>query len=354
MKLFKEKKYRKYFFVPFIFLGIIAVTGSLDCGGGSGGGGGDGGGGGVGPTGKLYVSGCTSNSILSYDNAGSVSGAVSPNRTISGALTTFTRPGGIFGDTANDSLYVSNYIASSILVFNNASTASSNIAPNRTISGALTTLFNPGGVFVDTTNNRLYVANYGGNSILLFSNASAADGNIAPNRTISGVLTTLNNPSGVFVDTTNNRLYVANDTGNSILVFNNASTANGNIAPNRTISGALTTFNRPSDIFGDTTNNRFYVANYNENSILIFDNADIATGNIAPNRAISGALTTLNGPMGIFVDTTNNRLYVANYTGNFILVFNNASTADGNIAPSRTISLPVSTGAADVFVDITR
>ena len=87
MKLFKERSIGSIF-VPFIFLGIIAVTGSLDCGGGSGGGGGDGGGGGVGPTGKLYVSGCTSNSILSYDNAGSVSGAVSPNRTISGALTT--------------------------------------------------------------------------------------------------------------------------------------------------------------------------------------------------------------------------------------------------------------------------
>ncbi|MEK7796634.1 MAG: beta-propeller fold lactonase family protein, partial [Pseudomonadota bacterium] len=115
--------------------------------------------------------------------------------------------------------------ANSILVFNNASTASGEIVPNRTISGVLTTLNAPSGIFVDTANNRLYVANYTGNSILLFSNASAADGEIVPNRRISGALTTLNNPSGIFVDTANNRLYVANYTGNSILVFNNASTA---------------------------------------------------------------------------------------------------------------------------------
>jgi DNA-binding beta-propeller fold protein YncE len=248
MKLFKEKKYRKYFLVPFIFLGLIAATGSIDCGGG-GSNGGDGGGGG--PTGKLYVSGCTSNSILSYDNANSVSGAVLPNRTISGALTTLNNPGGIFGDTANDRLYMANYIGNSILVFNNASTASGNIAPNRTISGGSTTLNNPGGIFVDTTNNRLYVANYGGDSILLFSNASTADGNIAPNRTISGGSTTLNNPGGIFVDTTNNRLYVANYTGNSILVFNNASTASGEIAPSRTVN--LPAGTGPGDVFVDIT-----------------------------------------------------------------------------------------------------
>ena len=42
MKLFKEKKYRKYFLIPFIFLGIIAVTSSVNCGGGGDGGGGGG------------------------------------------------------------------------------------------------------------------------------------------------------------------------------------------------------------------------------------------------------------------------------------------------------------------------
>ena len=171
------------------------------------------------------------------------------------------------------------------------------------------------------------MANYTGNSILLFSNASAADGEIVPNRRISGALTTLNNPSGIFVDTANNRLYVANRTANSILVFNNASTADGNIVWSRRISGGFTSLDAPSGIFVDTANNRLYVANYTGNSIFVFDNASTANGDIPPNRTITGGLTTLNGPLGIFVDTTNNRLYVANYTGNSILVFNNASTA---------------------------
>ena len=99
---------------------------------------------------------------------------------------------------------------------------------------------------------------------------------------------------------------------------------------------------------------KLYVSGCGNASIPSYDNADSVSGVVLPNRTISGGLTTLNLPAGISVDTTNDRLYEANLNANSILVFNNASTASGEIAPSRTVNLPAGTGPGDVFVDITR
>src|SRR6266496_2907899 len=66
--------------------------------------------------------------------------------------------------------------------------------------------------------------------------------------------------------------------------------------------------------------------------------ARTANGDVAPLRTISGAATGLNGPFGLAVDTVNNELAVANI-GNAapysITVY--ARTANGNVAPLRTI-----------------
>lgn len=344
MKLFKEKKYRKYFLVPFIFLGIIAVTGS--CGGG-----GSGGGGTLTPTGKLYVSGCSTNSILSYDNANSVSGSATVSRTIIGAATTLSTQGGIFVDVANDRLYVANASANSILVFNNASTRNGNTAPDRTIAGAATTLNGPADVFLDVTNDRLYVANYTADSILVFNNASTANGDIAPDRTVAGAATSLDGPAGIYVDTTRNILYIANYTGSVILSYNNAGTVSGDFGPSRTIASS-TALNNPEGIFVDVANNRLYVADPDSSYISVFNNASTRWGDILPDRRIAGIPSYT--PRDVFVDVANDRLYVANYDTDSILVFNNASTADADVAPNRTISLPNGTGPVSVFIDTTR
>jgi DNA-binding beta-propeller fold protein YncE len=73
-------------------------------------------------------------------------------------------------------------------------------------------------------------------------------------------------------------------------------------------------------------------------SILVYDAASTQNGAVVPNRTITGAATQLSSPQGVYIDSTNNLLYVANSGANSVLVFNNASTAFGNIAPSRTIA----------------
>ncbi len=170
---------------------------------------------------QLYVSGNGSSTLLIYNDANTVSGTTAANRIVAGGLTTVSFPRGIAIDMPRNQLYVANTGANSILVFNNARTVTGGDAPNRTISNA-TTPISPMALFIDPINDRLYVANTGGNSVLIYDNASTLNGSaVTPNRTLVGVLTTLISPTGIYVDTTRNLLYVANGT-NQILVFNNA------------------------------------------------------------------------------------------------------------------------------------
>ncbi len=153
---------------------------------------------------------------------------------------------------------------------------------------------------------------------------------------------TLNNPSPTPTPTpgTGGQLYVA--AGNTIVRFNNAETANGASTPAATIGGNLTQLNSPQHLLLDPGNDRLYVANANNSSILIFDAASTLTGNVRPTRAIAGANTQLAAPTDMALDTANDFLYVAD--GIRILVFNGASTANGNLAPARVIIFTVNLG----------
>lgn len=183
---------------------------------------------------------------------------------------------------------------------------------------------------------KLYVA--GANTISRFDGASAATGNVAPVAVIRGILTGLNSTRFVLLDVIANRLYVANFGGNSILIFNEIGTKTGNVAPDRTIAGAATTLNGPLDVALDAARNLLYVSNATANAILVFDNAATVNGNVAPVRTITGSNTGLNVNNGLLLDPLNNRLYIANLDGNSVIVFDSASTQSGNAPPARTLT----------------
>jgi len=293
----------------------------------------------------IYVSGNASDALLVYAAANSVMGNTAASRTLAGGNTTLDEPRGIAVDMARNQVYVANFLGNSILAFNNARTVSGDVAPDRSISNTVTPI-SPVGLFIDPISDRLYVTS--GNSVLVYDNASGLSGaNITPNRTLTGVSTTLNAPTGIFVDTTRNLLYVANaGVTNQVLVFNNAATANGNIPPDRTIS--ITSAS--AGLFVDVMADRLYVAS--GNSIRIYDDASTADS-VSPDRTISGGGSMLNQPRDIFVDTGNDRLYVANATDDTVLVFNNAGTANGSPAPNRILNLPAFTDPWGIYVDVT-
>src|SRR5262245_37415788 len=107
------------------------------------------------------------------------------------------------------------------------------------------------------TNGLLYVATP--SSILRFSNALSATGNVTPAATISGGATLLSSPQHLLIDVVTDRLFVANQGGASILLFQNASTITGNTTPNAIITSS--SMSAPVDIALDTGFNNFlYVA----------------------------------------------------------------------------------------------
>lgn len=188
------------------------------------------------------------------------------------------------------------------------------ISPRRTpISG--------GGGGGGGATGKLYVTNDAANSILRFDNAFTATGNVTPAATISGSATQLNNPQYIFLDASSNRLFVANANGSSILVFDNISTVNGNAAPTRVITSS--SLAKPIDVALDKGRDLLYVAD--SNSVLVFASASTANGTTVPVRNIQPGFA----PGALFIDAANDRLFAADPVSNSINVFDGASTLSG-------------------------
>lgn len=253
--------------------------------------------------------------------------------------------------TTGSVLFVSGGGTNAILSYNSATTASRGAAPNRTVSGIATSLNAPRGLAVDLARDQLYIANSGGNSILIYARARAANGDTAPTRVIAGGTTLLNAPSRLCLDAAADRLYVANTGANSILVYDNASTLNDAAVPPRSIAGAVTQLAAPSGIAVDNTRDLLYVMN-GDGRVLVYSNAAMSNGAPAPVRSLSS--TQLSGAGALYVDPVGDRLYVSNASANTILIFDNASTASGAGAPQRSLFGPGSmlSQPRDLFVDI--
>ena len=99
---------------------------------------------------------------------------------------------------------------------------------------------------VDAATGDLYVANDVGQSILVFHRNDQGD--VAPSRVIKGAKTHLSYPAGVFVDSKNKEVRASNLGNSSATVY--SLTANGDVAPLRMIRGAEE--NKQSLKFGKT------------------------------------------------------------------------------------------------------
>jgi Bacterial Ig domain len=283
----------------------------------------------------LYVANFDPPSVTVY--ATSAVGNATPIRTIAGASTGLVNPIDVTVDTVNNELYVTDFFGQAIRVF--SLSANGDVAPLRT----LTLSSQPRGVAVDTTNNLIYVLGID-ETIRVFSRT--ASGNAVPVRTITS--TAMYNPLSIVLDSVNNELVVSSGipspgTGGSILFF--SPTANGSVAPLRTIQGPATTLlGGPPRLAVDTVHDEIVVRD-NENSsagrIVVFSRT--ASGDVAPLRILSGPATNLwfFGP--IIVDLANDRIITANsenqgVSPNNVLVF--SRTASGNTKPLMSIAGP--------------
>jgi len=313
--------------------------------------------------GKIYVANAGDGSIIAFDQALTTKGNISPARRFPESI---TGPTGIFLDRTNDTLYVANTDHNSILIYEHASTLNLSVGSanaTRTISGPHTGMFHPYGVAYDATRDRLYVSNKDKNVISVFQKdcpqANILNGDIAPCRTLSGPTTLIDTPKSLAIDTQRDILYIANAGTNSILVYENASQSatQGDLAPTRTIishSDASQTDSMlflPSGLFIDSTNDRLYVVNTGKNqpAIFIYEKASTRSDAALPDRLLIGQNTHLTSPIALDVSVDQDRLYVLNNnnTNNgstAVMLFDNFNsqcvTALCNFGPTRVINGP--------------
>jgi 6-phosphogluconolactonase (cycloisomerase 2 family) len=303
--------------------------------------------------GKLYVTNQDSNSILRFDNALNATGNVAPGAIITGGATTLAQPQFITLDATADRLYVANANGPSVLIFDGISTKSGNIAPTRSIIGANTQFVTPSSIALDKGRDLLYVAD--GAEIDVFSPASTVNGDASPTRDI---ITSFNNIQQVFVDATNDRLYLTDAASNTVAVYDNASTLTGAATPTRSITGAQTQLAQPSGMAIDSSGN-LIVTNQGNGTVTVYSNAATATGNQAPVATIGGAATTLSSPAQLIKSSAANEVYIADSTADEVVVFSGIAGLSGNASPTRSIAgaattLTTGTTARGVALDASR
>ncbi len=285
------------------------------------------------PSDELYV--LEDNQILVFNKASTADGHLSPNRII--LLPKTYAPGSycsscvpaMWFDRASNQLFVLSKYAASVLVFTDASTANGNVLPARVISGTTTQINSPQNLWFDAHSNQLYVDN--SYNILVFTDATTAQGDVAPGRVITSTFT----PTCLWLDSTSNQLYVGT-TNNSILVFTEASTISGTIAPIRTIT-STDIYSYPILLWFENTSNQLYITS-GYGGIVTFTDATTVNGNVKAARIIRENQLFYTG--AFWLDSTFDQLYVANQDSKghvSIVVFDNASTINGSVTPSRMI-----------------
>jgi DNA-binding beta-propeller fold protein YncE len=208
--------------------------------------------------------------------------------------------------------------------------ANGDIAPLRTIKGASANLLTPEGVAV-AANGAIWTCDFDLNTISEFS--ATAHGNVAPIATLAGSNVPIHDCADVTLSA-GGKIYASSydgQNGNVPAVAGWNSGASGNVAPPALYAGTHTGFVRPSGVALDSKGH-LYVSDAGTNWIDVFGGTD---GNVAPEHSIAGSLTLLTTPYGIAVDPNNNTLFVADEASNTIAQF--AYGAHGNVAPLTAI-----------------
>ncbi|HUN80207.1 MAG TPA: hypothetical protein VMV81_01735, partial [Phycisphaerae bacterium] len=327
-----------------ILLACLPLFMGLGCPAGGGGGGLD--------TGSCCAAdgSCTVTAQADCSGTWTSGGTCSPNPCTPGA------------PTVTPQLFVANFTGNGVVSFLNPSTLNGNVAPSTLVFGPETSLVNPVDIVV-TAGGILLAANFGAvpPSITVYPGATTANGNVVPARNVQGTNTGLNAPVTLAVNAASDLLFVANNAGTfDINVYSGASTNGflGNLPPARTIKSAA--LHNPLGInFGAATaanpaaGDDLYVANVGDNKILVFANASSRNGTIAPDRVLTSAAFT--GIFDCFVDS-GDRLYVVNGSGggatkNRIFVINDASTKNGAVTVDSTLTVTGAVALGAVSVD---
>jgi len=178
----------------------------------------------------------------------------------------------------------------------------------------------------------LYVLN-SNNTITIYRNYLGLGNNAAPSVTL-GVANGINGPQQILV--AGDRLFVANTTGNNVLIFNGASTLAAPVGlPDVVLDNATSLVNAPWGIA--VAADRLFVANQANTTVTIYDNASTLAATVAPSATLD-AVTSFMSLAAIVtkVDVLNNILYVSGW--GYLFVFSPADTLGSSKAPDAVLT----------------
>ena len=222
------------------------------------------------------------------DNAGSGATRSEPKRWISGPKTDVGFSSGVYIDPKNGEIYVvENDIGDSIAVFSHD--ANGDVAPVR----KLNVTHRAHSIAVDEEGQVFYLTVQYPPQVAVYP--KTASGDEKPLRLLEGETTRLSDSHGIAIDVKNKLMFV-NNWGNisqhnaagsgrfepaSITVY--PLDANGDTAPLRVIQGSKTQLNWPGQMSVDPESGDLYVANDMGQSILVFGRTD--QGNVSPRES---------------------------------------------------------------------
>jgi hypothetical protein len=208
-----------------------------------------------------------------------------------------------------------------------ADDANGNQAPLRVISGPSTGLEFLATLALDPVHRELYVGRTG--EILVFD--MDASGDVEPLRRIHG--SAVGDVLGIAVDVAHDEIWVTDPADDAVRVF--ARPASGLLEPIRSLVGAATTLDNPTGLFVDLVHGELVVLSNGlqslEPSVAVFALAAIAAPgdhDVAPIRRIAGSNTGLGDPRGVAIDLASDQLIVSDRSGRIHFF---ARTADGNV-----------------------
>ena len=261
-----------------------------------------------------------------------------PKRVISGPETKMEFNCGLYIDPTSGDIYsVNNDTLDSMVVFSRS--AKGNVRPDR----QLHTPHGTYGIAVDEDAQELFVTVQHENAVVVYR--KLASGEEKPLRRLEGDRVRLADPHGIAIDTKQKWMFVSNQgsmknrrvAGSGTFVPPSINVypldAKGDTAPVRVIKGPGTGLNWPSHLYVDSEHGELFVANDAGDSILVFRESD--DGDAAPVRVLKGPKTQIKNPTGVFIDTVHDELVIANMGNHRATVFPRA--ASGDVAPSRVI-----------------
>lgn len=244
-------------------------------------------------------------------------GEVRPSR----ELTVPHASGGIALDVKHDEMYITTEHVNKVSVYRR--TAQGDDDPVRYIQGSSTGLADPYAIYVNNSTDEVLVTNHGnwrktqpGEGYSQFGDGKLAQ--VRGSQSHPGIVEPLSASTGKFLPP-------------SITVY--PRTAQGDVAPLRTIQGSKTQMNIPLGLYQDPVSGEIVVANGGDNSVLFFDGK--ANGDVAPVRILKGPNTNLKSPTGVLIDAKANELWVTSWENHSTNVY--SRTAQGNVAPLRLI-----------------